>query len=127
MSFHVPEQLRFREKGSEFNTNPGDLFGAFLIVPGALFPWGLKMIASNGMLSETEDTGWEHVSVSRLTSPDVPSWDEMTHVAKLFWDDSDWLVQFRPAAADYVNIHPGVLHWWRWKAGESPRPPKECV
>ena len=109
------------------DSNPGDPFGAFLIEPGMLFPWGLKVIASNGMVSETEDTGWEHVSVSRLAGPDTPSWEEMSMVKSLFWDDADWCIQFHPAKEDYVNVHPGVLHIWRWKQGEFPLPPKACV
>ena len=127
MSFHVPEHLRFRMPGHPLDSEPGDPFGAFFIAPCHLLPWGLKIIASNGVMDGKSDTMFEHVSVSRLNSPDTPSWNEMIEAAKLFWDDDDCLVQYRPPAADYVNLHPGVLHWWRWKSAMFPLPPKACV
>lgn len=122
-----PEHLRIKRPAQHpFATNPGDPYGCFIAPPGALLPAGLKMIASNGFDGE-KDTGWEHVSVSHVSDMTVPTWAEMKLVAGLFWEDSACLVQYRPPAADYIDLHPGVLHWWRWKQGEFPMPPKECV
>jgi hypothetical protein len=66
------------------------------------------------VLEGVEGPPWEHASVSvdgRLDT--TPTWEEMAWVASLFWDDSECLVQYRPPLADYVNCHPGCLHWGR--------------
>jgi hypothetical protein len=72
---------------------------------------------------------WEHVSVSVTTSERgrCPTWDEMVFVAKMFWDEEDTLVQYRPPKADYVNCHPYTLHWWRPVEQKLPAPPSIFV
>lgn len=72
---------------------------------------------------------WEHVSVSvgGVTPNVCPTWAEMCWVKDQFWEPSEWVVQFHPAAADHVNVHPGVLHLWRPKVDALPVPPKETV
>lgn len=81
------------------------------------------MIACDG-----DETGWEHVSVSLPESPKkCPSWDEMCIVKKLFWDDDECVVQFHPQESEYVNIHPGVLHLWKFVSSTFPTPPRICV
>lgn len=97
----IPEFLeKYRIAGKS-----GDWNGHFVRIPG---PKGvLNIICSNG-------GGWEHVSVS--CSGDIhriPSWKEMSFIAALVWDDEECPVQFRPPKSRYVNVHPGVLHWWR--------------
>lgn len=93
------------------------------IVPG---PRGIKLacIVSDG-------GGWDHVSVERLRgteiSTKVPYWDEMCAIKHLFFEDNEVVVQFHPAEAEYVNVHPGVLHLWRYQATEFPTPPKLFV
>lgn len=126
MSFKTPEHLRFRRQGHPLSSNPGEPFGCFMAQESDLLPAGLKMIASNGF-TDKEDIGFEHVSISHIRDSQTPSWEEMRIVAGLFWDDEDCLVQYRPPKSDYVNVHRGCLHWWRWKQGEIPMPPKECV
>ena len=89
----------------------GDLYnGAFQIgVNGVL----LTVIASNGR-------GWDHVSVSHpLRSP---TWSEMCEVKRLFFKDDETVVEYHPAAANYINIHEHCLHLWRWQDGEFPMP-----
>jgi hypothetical protein len=64
----------------------------------------LRVIFSDGM-------GWDHVSVSLPSR--CPTWTEMCAVKDLFFDDCDTVVQFHPAAAEYVNLHSNCLHLWR--------------
>jgi len=103
--------------------------GAFSI-PG---PCGnrLSIIASDG--SDWAELGlpgepWEHVSVKAIarTGFVVPNWKEMCFVKDLFWAEDECVVQYHPAAADYVNHHKYVLHLWRLTSG-FPMPPKVCV
>jgi len=68
---------------------------------------------------------WEHASVSHRRR--VPTWEEMCWVKGLFWPDDEWVVQFHPAKADYVNDHEFVLHLWRCAGVPFPKPPRECV
>ena len=128
MSFKVPEHLRFRQKGHPLDSLPGAPYGAFLCRRSLLLPRGLKIIASAGDIDESgAGIPWEHISVSHVDDDECPSWHEMTLAAGLFWDDADCLVQYRPPRSDYVDLHPGCLHWWRWKQGDFPLPPKACV
>lgn len=75
--------------------------------------------------------GWEHVSVQvipqRGMPQGIPDWDTMCWVKDLVWDKNEWVVQFHPAAEDYVNNHPYVLHLWRPTTGGFPTPPPEFV
>lgn len=101
----------------EWATEPGDPFGAFrLRLPGS----GRLFVVFAGDLG-----GWDHVSVSL---PDrCPTWDEMCAIKDLFFEPDEWVVQYHPAKADYVNHHPHVLHLWRPHGVELPRPPKVMV
>lgn len=112
-------------------TNPGDPCGLFIIPERASGGRALKVIASDGSDGESFDTGWEHVSVSlaqtHKDSPRCPSWQEMCAVKALFWEGEDCVVQFHPPESEYVNIHQGVLHLWRWRQGAFPQPPQYCV
>lgn len=109
MSFHAPKKYMITHpilgKGEGNN-------GCFMIrMPGKI----------NRLLCISSDGGdWEHVSVSW---PDrCPTWDEMCFIKDMFWDKSDWVVQFHPAETDYVNNHPFCLHLWRPVGGEFPKP-----
>jgi len=51
----------------------------------------------------------------------------MCWVKSLFWGPDEWVVQFHPAEADYVNRHPNCLHLFRPVGVSFPVPPKECV
>ena len=69
--------------------------------------------------------GWDHVSVSL---PDrCPTWQEMCAVKRMFWRDDEWVVQFHPAASEYVNNHPHCLHLWKPQDQAMPTPPSEFV
>ena len=100
-------------------------------VPSVEPGWDLIIICSDGTedLAEGEQRDWEHVSIStrQLTKTRMPTWKEMQFVKTLCWDDDDTVVQFHPKKSQYINVHPYVLHMWRWKKGEFPMPPLECV
>jgi hypothetical protein len=51
----------------------------------------------------------------------------MAQVKRLFWDEDDVVVQFYPRQADYVNLHPFTLHWWRPIGVTIPTPPPSMV
>lgn len=81
----------------------------------------VKAIASDGL-------GWRHVSVSiegQTVTP--PSWSIMCQVKDLFWEPEDWVVQFHPAATEYVNQHPAVLHLWQPTDQKLPIPTRSMV
>lgn len=116
------EQCRKRDgimgSGPEYGNN-----GAFIIPRGAT---RLRVIVSDG-------GGWEHVSVTAYelvkshTRTRIPTWEEMCYVKGLFWEDDETVVQYHPAKADYVNMHPMCLHLWRPMGGMLPTPPLAMV
>lgn len=121
MPMKFPEKFRWANAPHPYGTKEGDQFGLFrIIIAGRR---SLKVMAV-----DSEETGWEHVSVSLLDEPrKCPSWDEMCLVKNSFWDAQDCVIQFHPPQKDYVNQHVGVLHLWRCVNTEFPMPPKECV
>ena len=112
MTFHVPEDRRFRfpKRHPMYSDASYGNNGAFLISLSR----ELHAVASDG-------GGWEHVSISAENGP--PTWAEMCEVKALFWDDDDCVVQYHPPKRDYVNYHPNCLHLWRPVGVEIPRPP----
>ncbi len=77
-------------------------------------------IASNGL-------GWRHVSVSFGPNLKTPSWEVMSVVRHLFYEDNEWVVQYHPPKDQNINNHPGCLHLWSLKEGKFPTPPPEMV
>jgi len=75
----------------------------------------LRVIASDG-------EGWEHVSVTLGDRSACPSWEVMCAVKDLFWGPDKTVIQFHPAAKDYVNTHPFCLHLWRPVGVDLPLP-----
>jgi len=68
--------------------------------------------------------GWEHVSYCRWDRD--PSWSEMCQMKETFWDDDEWVVEFHPPKAEYVNNAKHCLHLWRpleQFVGKLPTPP----
>jgi hypothetical protein len=90
------------------------MYGMFAL-PG---PRGDRLVIMSG---GGDDTGWEHVSVSKTRNP--PNWDEMCFVKDLFWREDECVMQLHPPKADYVNNHRNCLHLWRPKLIDIPRPP----
>jgi hypothetical protein len=82
----------------------------------------IHVIASTG-------GGWDHVSVSCRDR--CPTWDEMSYVAKMFFEPNEYAVQYHVPASEHVNRHPFTLHWWRptskLPGKRLPHPPKDYV
>jgi len=95
----------------------GDLHGAFMIAG----PYNTQL----RVISSGPNEGWEHVSVSTETRP--PDWNEMAFIKDLFWEETEWVIQYHPSIEDYVNHHPYCLHLWRPLDQEIPKPPTWMV
>ena len=120
MSFHVPNQYRFKSPGHPFHSTDADgNAGAFFIPFRTVV---LKVIATDG---KNVKPVWEHVSVSLPNR--CPNGEEMSFVKNLFWDDEDCVVQFHPPKSQYVNQHPFCLHLWRPVGKKIELPPKIFV
>ena len=65
--------------------------------------------------------GWEHVSVCPENR--TPSWDEMSQIKDIFWNDDEVVIQLHPAKSNHVNLMPNCLHLWRPIGQEIPAPP----
>jgi hypothetical protein len=93
---------------------------------------GFIVIASSGDHGESD---WEHVSVravvlsrkGRAMRGRLLTWEEMCWIKGCFWEDEECVVQFHPPKSEYVNNHAEVLHLWKFKTGDFPRPPKILV
>ena len=68
----------------------------------------LQVLASAAV--ERDGHRWLHVSLSRQGR--LPSWDDITLVKQIFIGDERLALQVFPPQAEYVNIHPHVLHLW---------------
>lgn len=97
----------------------GDNYGVFDLHTNAGAP--IRIILSAGQ----EAIPWEHVSVS-LTNR-CPTWEEMSWVKGLFFEDEEVVVQYHPRKSDYVNHHPYCLHLWRPTRDVMPTPPPITV
>jgi hypothetical protein len=84
-----------------YGTIGDEISGAFLI------PYKsntLRIIAS-------AQDGWDHISISLINR--CPNWEEMEYIAKLFFKDTEYAVQYHVPSERHINIHPYCLHWWR--------------
>ncbi len=111
----VPEEYRVRI-GKMGTTSKDGNNGLFLINRGKV---RLNIIASDGM-------DWDHVSVTVQNRQRCPTWEEMCFIKDLFFSKYEWVTQFHPASAEYVNNHRYCLHLWRYQ-GEFPTPLKVMV
>ena len=91
--------------------------GAFQ-VPSTIDGATMRVIASAG-------EGWDHVSISRQNR--CPNWPEMQQVYRLFFVNSETVMQLHVPLTDHINYHPNCLHLWRPHDIEIPRPPPEMV
>ncbi len=69
--------------------------------------------------------GWEHVSVSLVTR--VPNYNDMKRVKRIFFEDTECVMELHVPTADHINAHPYCLHLWRPTHKEIPRPPAWMV
>lgn len=111
-------RMSFCYRGEADHIRAGDgLTYGHAVIPGP-HNRDLTIIFSDG-------EGWEHVSVS--TPGRCPNWAEMCFVKNLFWSAEDVVIQFHPAASEYVNNHPYCLHLWRPQGVTLPTPPRFLV
>lgn len=94
-----------------------DRVGAF-IISGYQGGPKLRIIASSTM-------GWDHVSVSLPNR--CPSWGEMDHVKRLFFQEDETVMQLHVPPTDKINKHNFCLHLWRPRGEEIPTPPAFMV
>lgn len=106
----VPEKYRVTSGLMKSDASFGN--NGFFIIPER---GGFKVIASDG-------AGWDHVSVSRLYTNDLPGWDDMCFIKSLFWDAEETVVQFHPKRSEYRGIAQ-VLHLWKKHGHEYELPP----
>ena len=107
----VPEKYRVTAGPMASDESFGNN-GLFLIPNGEA---GLIVIASDGY-------GWEHVSVSRYMSKELPSWYELVLIKNMFWDEEETVVQFIPKKSEHRSIGE-VLHMWKKSGHEYELPP----
>ena len=89
--------------------------GLFVIIR---HPDTLNVIASDGM-------GWEHVSIT--IKDRTPTWDEMSYIKNLFWNEDETVIQYHPKKSEYVNQHPYCLHLWKKADKDYELPPKGLI
>jgi len=106
----------YRQRGAEqeYYGIDGDGGNGVFMVKSPIDGGLLVIVASNG-------GGWDHVSVSR--SNRCPNWPEMEHVKRMFFRDTECVVQFHVPTDQHINVHPHCLHLWRHQSQEFPRPP----
>ena len=112
----VPEQFRIRTGRMASDERFGNN-GAFIVQ--------LRTLKQRVLVIASDEGGWQHVSVSREDR--VPTWDEMCEVKDMFFGPDVWVMQFHPAASDYVNYHKNCLHLWRPTGAAFPTPPAWMV
>ena len=83
----------------------------------------LSVIAASGY-------GWDHVSVRVRGEPRCPTWAEMEHIKRLFFEPTETCVQLHPRLDRYINRSQGgkyVLHIWRRHGQDHELPPSEFM
>ena len=87
----------------------------------------IKSPTDNATLTVIASFGgeWDHVSVSHPRR--IPSWIEMSHIKRMFFDPDEVAMQLHPSEDNYVNNHPRCLHLWRPQHDAIPTPPEWMV
>ncbi|HHX6016782.1 TPA: DUF7694 domain-containing protein [Escherichia coli] len=113
----TPEQ--YRVTTGSLATTAGDGNNGMFVVPRANgSKQTLVIIASDG-------GDWEHVSVSMKDR--APTWDDIAHVKRLFWEPEDAVMQLHVPESQHINNHPYCLHLWRPINKEIPLPPQFMI
>ena len=114
-NLHQLEQYRLRGRAVlDFCGWEGDAAHGAFRVPSCIDRAPLVVVVSGS-------DGWDHVSVSRKNR--CPSWPEMEQIKRLFFEDTETVMQLHVPVADHVNMHPNCLHLWRPHNADIPRPP----
>lgn len=122
-----PEAYRVQRP---FPSHPGSPWGCFLIPGRAACGRPLYVIANSGDTDPDISGGWDHLSVTLHHKAKItPSWQEMSVLKSLFWEDETPVVQYHPPAEEHVSYHDGCLHLWHHPEHLTPdrRPPMRLV
>lgn len=128
----VPEKYRLRNHPKLGSDSSYGNNGFFVIPHHRIANHFYNCQVSDGM-------GWQHVSitlskeeifrVSRgiskkklVTVERCPTWEEMSVVKEMFWNDYETVMQLHPPKSEYVNQHPYCLHLWKPDNIEIPLP-----
>ena len=77
----------------------------------------------------TTSYGWDHVSISVLTTVKgktklrMARWEELEEIKMLFYNNDEPVMQIHPTKEEYVNMNEYVLHLWKPNTKELPTPP----
>jgi hypothetical protein len=104
---------------------PNDPEGGFFRIPHPeLRDHFLSVIAWQGR-------EWEHAAVTvhpyKIRPGRSCTWEEMSFIKSLFWEDDQTVMQLHPMKSEYVNNHPHCLHLWKPANQEIPLPPSLLV
>lgn len=66
-----------------------------------------------GSIVCSNEAGWEHVSVAPFKRTYTPTWNDMTTLKDLFFNDNEAVIQIHPPKEEYVNNISNCLHLWR--------------
>jgi len=135
MSHKQPTDEQLREAWKRHAVDPGLVRAALARVPpswtfldarddGAAFRRG-ALIVLVSVAAYEDGRVWLHISVSGNARPGkfyLPSWEELARVKNDFIGKDRHAYQVLPPEAEYVNIHPYVLHLWSTYDGERVLP-----
>jgi hypothetical protein len=90
------------------------------IIPNALTGTCIPKKTRATFIASPNEDGWEHVSISFISSTRLPTWDEMCSVKDIFWRDEEEVLQVHPPKSCYlhgvgdckIKIE-NVMHLWR--------------
>lgn len=85
---------------------------------------GAFMVRRKGILLSViacDTKGWDHVSVSLAFRS--PTWEEMTFIKEIFFEDEETCIQYHAAKSRYKNVHEFCRHLWRPQEIALPDPP----
>jgi hypothetical protein len=75
----------------------------------------------------SDQSGWDHISVSVLGKNRCPTWMEMKFIKDKFFHEEETALQYHPSKDKYINDHNHVLHIWRPQSASIPMPPNTMV
>jgi hypothetical protein len=111
---------------SGYRSNYGDRFGIFEVpYKGGVILYCVVTDGDQNYHGLGPEYEWEHVSVS--TRNRTPNWYEMAFIKDVFWSEDETVMQLHVPKSDHRNLHPHVLHLWRPRNAEIPRPPVDTV
>lgn len=62
-----------------------------------------------------DENGWEHVSISPKKRFKLPTWNDMSQVKDIFFNENEEVLQLHPKKSEYVDVKDNCLHLWKPK------------